>query len=223
MAASSIPMNRHPLHIDIQYEVETFQDFTWSDFPILQHSLIPFQSPCPPPLDLAKLKITKAVMAKTRKTVAKKAQKTSSKTVRFSSVTVQEHAVTVGIHDWCEGPLPITLDWKHTEPKSYDIDDFEGMRNMYGRMPRGRLPKLDYFQRRQRLRSVAGFTERDFVRFERGHSMSIYIELKRTKTITHFPPRCVERVKKPSDEIESDSYSSCSTKSNSYLEYEETS
>ncbi len=114
-------------------------------------------------------------------------RKEPNKHVTFSDVQIREHAITVGDHDWCQGSLPIQLDWQHTMTHSIPIDDFEWLRERQGRTPRGRLPKLDHTQRKRRLRRVAGITEEDLFLLERQHIDSKYIALQCSKTVTLFP------------------------------------
>jgi hypothetical protein len=140
MIATSHQSNpNHALQIDTSYQLECMDCFTWADFPIVQHCLVAIPHPAPRRMEMK---------------------------IMFTSVHVREHAVTVGDHDLCKGGLPITLDWKHSESKSFDIDDFEWRRERVGRMPRGHLPRLDYWQRKHILRHVAGLTERDMTRME---------------------------------------------------------
>lgn len=109
------------------------------------------------------------------------------KQVTFTHVHVREHAITVGDHDWCEGSLPIQLDWQHTPTHVIPVDDFEWRRERQGRTPRGRLPKLDPMQRKRLLRRVAGITEEDLFLLERQHIDSKYIALQRPKIVTLSP------------------------------------
>jgi hypothetical protein len=112
----------------------------------------------------------------------------SRKHVNFSTVHIREHAVTVGNHDWCEGSLPIQLDWQHTGTRSIPLDDFEWQRQRQGRVPRGRLPKLDFAQRKRLLRRVSGIMEEDLLLLERQHIDSKYVTLHRSKTMTMYQP-----------------------------------
>ena len=41
------------------------------------------------------------------------------------------------------------------------IDDYENLRERQGRVPRGRLPKLNHDQRKQLLKQVGGISEED--------------------------------------------------------------
>ena len=87
--------------------------------------------------------------------------------VRFSEVHVREHSLVIGNHPCCRDSLPISLDWVHTDDQCFDIDDFEYSRNMTGgRGERGNLPRMDFWSRRVRLQTVAGMSERDFIREE---------------------------------------------------------
>ena len=110
--------------------------------------------------------------------------------VKFNLIRIREHCITVGDHDWCEGQLPLTLDWKAASKEQiYHIDDYERTRQR-SRMPRGKLPKLDYWQRKSLLRSVAGLTERDMTQLEERRHKKImvnsYADLKRCRTVTRF-------------------------------------
>lgn len=106
--------------------------------------------------------------------------------VTFSKIHIREHSITVGDHDWCEGSLPIQLDWQHTPTHSMDVDDYEWHRQRQGRTPRGRLPKLDPSQRKRLLRRVAGITEEDLFLLERQHIDSKYVTQHCSKTKTFY-------------------------------------
>jgi hypothetical protein len=108
----------------------------------------------------------------------------ASKHVNFSAVHIREHAITVGDHDWCQGSLPIQLDWQYASTRSIPLDDFEWLRQRQGRVPRGRLPKLDFAQRKRLLRRVSGITEEDLLLLERQHIDSKYVTLHLSKTVT---------------------------------------
>mmetsp|Transcript_118741 Transcript_118741/g.332552 ORF Transcript_118741/g.332552 Transcript_118741/m.332552 type:complete len:242 (+) Transcript_118741:93-818(+) len=110
----------------------------------------------------------------------------NKKHVHFSAIHIREHAITVGDHDWCEGSLPIQLDWQHTATRSISLDDFEWQRERQGRTPRGRLPKLDFAQRKRLLRRVSGITEEDLLLLERQHIDSKYVTLHCSKTVTMY-------------------------------------
>ena len=119
---------------------------------------------------------------------AHRASKSRNLEVQFDLIRIREHCLTVGDHDWCEGQLPLSLDWKAAAEQIYHIDDYELARR--DRMPRGRLPKLDYWQRKSLLRRVAGLTELDMMHLEsRRHKTTMincYADLKRSKTVTRF-------------------------------------
>ena len=115
-----------------------------------------------------------------------KTRRRAAKHVGFSAVHIREHAITVGDHDWCEGSLPLELDWKHTPTRSIPLEDYEWQRQRQGRTPRGRLPKLDYQQRKRMLRRVYGITEEDLLLLERQRIDSKYVALHCSKTVTLF-------------------------------------
>ena len=71
--------------------------------------------------------------------------------VHFSMVYVREYAVVVGDHPVCSDYLPLTLDWQHTNEKAHDVDDYESMRLLNGRSERGRIKKLPFWKKRERL------------------------------------------------------------------------
>jgi hypothetical protein len=142
-----------------------------------------------------------AVRPKWRQHAAsKQQQKTHS--VHFSSVHVREHASTVGDHDLCGhgGRLPISLDWTHAAEKIFDLDDYECFRyrGKKQRTPRGRLPKLDYSQRRFRLRHVSRYSNVELDRLEQEQQADKRAieeqqptstkQLRRSRTVTKFPP-----------------------------------
>jgi hypothetical protein len=107
--------------------------------------------------------------------------------VRFDAVHIREHSVTLGDHDWCEGSLAISLDWPHVATsKSMLIDDYESMRERQGRVPRGHLPKLEYWQRKQLLQRVGGMTEVELQameHMEQDYHRYKYSGLPRTMTV----------------------------------------
>lgn len=150
---------------------------SWADFPFVQQSMVPIHLSPPLPasspstLDVTELTITMTPrVPNTLEQYGEIRDHTfhkNKKGVRFTTVTIREHAVTIGEHDWCEGPLALTLDWKHAEPVTWDIDGFEWGRHCVGRMPRGQLVKLDYWQRKQLLQNVFGFTEQELIPWER--------------------------------------------------------
>ena len=111
---------------------------------------------------------------------------TNKKHVSFFAVHIREHALTVGDHEWCEGSLPIQLDWQHAATRSVPLDDFEWQRQRQGRVPRGRLPKVEFAQRKRLLRRVSGITEEDLLLLERQHIDSKYVTLHCSKTVTFY-------------------------------------
>jgi hypothetical protein len=99
LATRSHQSNPNFLQIDISYQLESLDSFSWADFPILQHCLIPIpHPPAPRPMEMKK------VPAKLPEKCPKKLiRKKGSSAVMFTSVHGREHAVTVGDHDLCEG------------------------------------------------------------------------------------------------------------------------
>jgi hypothetical protein len=187
MIATSHQSSPHDLQIDTSYQLESLDSFSWADFPVLQQCLVPIPHPAPRPMAMKKVQQVLAPAKSTGKCPKKAIIKNEgSRAVMFTSVHVREHAVTVGDHDLCEGGLPITLDWKHSESKSFDIDDFEWRRERVGRMPRGHLPRLDYLQRKSILLHVAGLKERDMIRMECHREKARHTNLL-SKTVTLFP------------------------------------
>jgi hypothetical protein len=184
---SIIGYNMHPIPIELPAYTESREQFGWADFPILQCSGDPVDS-SPKTEFLNKAKMPKPVESKSQKSSERKHKNASKslKQVSFSSVHIREHALTVGIHDWCEGDLPITLDWKHAETRSMRVDDFEWIRERQERSPRGRLRKLEYWQRRRILRHVSGIPEEEISNMEQHMIESKYLQLKRSKTVTMF-------------------------------------
>lgn len=71
--------------------------------------------------------------------------------VRFKAALVREHNVTVGDHPACCDCLPMSLDWEHGDDIEYDINDYETMRTSSGRVERGQLEKLNYWERHEIL------------------------------------------------------------------------
>jgi hypothetical protein len=133
---------------------------------------------------------TKPSLRKSHKTRAKSAsRKRGSRNVHFDAVHIREHTVTLGDHEWCEGALAVTLDWPHTsKPKSMLIHDYESMRERQGRVPRGRLPKLEHHQRKQLLQRVGGLSEDEINSHVQQHLQDehAYAGLSRTKTVANL-------------------------------------
>jgi hypothetical protein len=133
---------------------------------------------------------TKLPLRKSHKTRAKScSRKRGSRNVHFDAVHVREHTVTLGDHEWCDGALAVTLDWPHTsEPKSMLIHDYESMRERQGRVPRGRLPKLEHWQRKQLLQRVGGLSEDEINAHVQQHLQDehAYAGLSRTKTVPNL-------------------------------------
>lgn len=128
--------------------------------------------------------------SKTRKTKTKSSSRRRiSRSVHFDTVHIREHTVTLGDQEWCEGALAVTLDWPHsTEPKSMLIQDYESMRERQGRVPRGRLPKLEHWQRKQLLQRVGGLAEDEIDAHIQKHVQdeSAYSGLSQTKTVPNL-------------------------------------
>jgi hypothetical protein len=76
-------------------------------------------------------------------------------------VSIQEHKLILGDNPYCNG-YPITLDWKHTEPRVVDVNDHADS-NEHGRDP---LQPLDAKDRLQRLQQM-GYTRHDILTQER--------------------------------------------------------
>jgi hypothetical protein len=167
--------------IRIELSVESHHEFGWADFPLFEPS-----HDYSNPYSQIEMEQTYSLKAKAQSSSTTRTKRT--RRVNFASVQIREHAITVGDHDWCEGSLPITLDWKHAKTKSMSIDDHEWMRDRQGRTPRGRLHKLEYWQRKQLLRRVSGITEQHLANMEKQKKVeSMYVKLKRSKTVTIFP------------------------------------
>jgi hypothetical protein len=194
------------IHIAIAPCVEPFDEFGWENYPLLLHHSIPIPSTASltqsTPLSMLGVRSYGTVLSFGKDhsssvpvRITKPATRTSSttttallsKSVHFDCVKVREHSLTVGDHDWCEGRLPLCLDWKHTPEISYNLDWYEHERMLQGRTPRGRLPRLNYYQRKSRLRCVAGLSERDMERFERGRvRYPILGSIRKSQTIAMF-------------------------------------
>jgi hypothetical protein len=134
-------------------------------------------------------KTSNAQVRTTNTTILRKRPSNNKNTRRicFDSVHIREHSVTLGDHDWCEGTLAVTLDWPHVAtPKSMPITDYESMRQRQGRVPRGCLPKLEHWQRKQLLLRVGGMNEEvveNIESVEHDHHHHSYSGLPRTKTV----------------------------------------
>jgi hypothetical protein len=78
--------------------------------------------------------------------------------VRFDNARVRVHGMTLGDHPVCCDPLPLTLDWCHSDEIVYDINDYESMRKFNGRGERGNVPRLSYWKRRNILQEAGLFS-----------------------------------------------------------------
>mmetsp|Transcript_13395 Transcript_13395/g.25191 ORF Transcript_13395/g.25191 Transcript_13395/m.25191 type:complete len:258 (-) Transcript_13395:60-833(-) len=186
---SSLPT----IHVTITTGETTFG---WSDFPLLaQNSLYDMEkleeSSSAKKRKSGSIEMMESLSLKAHATSQRKHSHKQARHVRFDSVHIREHSVTIGDHDWCSGTLPVSLDWPHAPSvRSIAIDDYENVRERQGRTPRGRLPKLEHWQRKQLLHRVGGISEEDlkFVEYmEQGKEPSKYVRLQRTKTVTLFP------------------------------------
>jgi len=84
------------------------------------------------------------------------------KTVSFNKdLEIRQHALTIGDHPLCRDSLPISLAWEHGDTMLMDLDGFEAQRQGL-RRSRSEM-KLSYFERKNMLRNVSGFTEADMI------------------------------------------------------------
>jgi hypothetical protein len=167
--------------IRIELPVESHHEFGWADFPLFEPT-----HQYSDPLSHIEMEKPESLKAKAQSSSTTRTKRT--RRITFASVQIREHAITVGDHDWCEGALPLTLDWKHAKTRSISIDDYEWMRDRQGRTPRGRLHKLEYWQRKQLLHRVSGITEQHLANMEKQKKVeSMYVKLKRSQTVTMFP------------------------------------
>jgi hypothetical protein len=195
------PTNYHRHEVNV---CTTNVKLGWSDFPCVYvdppkfkcHEVEMIESTTLPIHQHHETSLThKRMMTKTHilttAATTKKQRHGRPKKVQFNSVHIREHSITIGDHDWCDGTLPLTLDWSHAESiKSMRIDDYENLRERQGRAPRGRLPRLDYWHRKQLLQRVGGISKEDIELLEymeQGKVPSKYIRLQRTRTVTVFP------------------------------------
>lgn len=118
------------------------------------------------------------------------AKSKTPKHVSFGFVHVREHALTVGDHEWCDGDsLPITLDWRHAQPRSIGVDDYEWIKQRQGRTPRGRLMKLDDRKRKYLLRKVSGVSAEfieDMIEIRKEYSLQ-RMRQRYSKIVTKYP------------------------------------
>ena len=179
---------------------EKFDQVGWENIPvvIVNDSLSATPIPLPPSQVASQSGLSSSLQATTpQKKTSKKKKK---KKVQFITVQVREHALTVGEHDWCDGRLPLSLDWRHARSNVYHVDYYESLRDRKGRLPKGQLRKLDYYQRQQRLRRVSGYTTHELEvleqqaaqRFQqqqkqqRGSDNQQQNLLRKSKTVTFF-------------------------------------
>lgn len=173
--------------------------FSWSDFPLLTEEFVyvdSYRKQGKAALRHMESSASKTELSPQRpfhvtkksKTVGSIPSRKSTKKVRFDAVHIREHSITLGDHEWCEDSLPITLDWPHSaQSKSMFVSAYEQLRERQGRVPRGRLPKLEHWQRKQLLKRVGCMTEEELQQIEEesanqnGHCH--YKGLSRTKTV----------------------------------------
>lgn len=83
---------------------------------------------------------------------------TKNRVVSFGTVQIQEHQLILGDNPFSDG-YPISLDWKHADPKIIPVDDYEEHHSVD-------LEKLDIFDRQLRLQKM-GYRKTDLQSQER--------------------------------------------------------
>ena len=86
--------------------------------------------------------------------------------VRFHSVELKEYAVTLGDHPMCK-VLPLTLDWSHSTPVEFTINDYEASRKAKFEL------HMDVRDRFERLTLVSGMSENMVARLEQTRRRSL--------------------------------------------------
>uniref|UniRef100_A0A6S9ADH0 Uncharacterized protein n=1 Tax=Ditylum brightwellii TaxID=49249 RepID=A0A6S9ADH0_9STRA len=146
--------------------------FDWSDFPLIGECLSDDEMmvtveqskahtvPAEPVHRLSSIGSTQP---------CEKQRNRKAKSVSFSAIKIREHSVVIGDHP-CSSGLALSLGWEHApEDLVVDLDDFEHIREYHRR--HGSEMRMTYFQRKNLLKRVAGLTETDIVRAERGQMM----------------------------------------------------
>ena len=104
-------------------------------------------------------------------------QQKKKKNVSFSNfLEIRQHSVTVGDHPCCEA-LPLCLSWEHATADKIAFDDYESVRAKH-RRPSREL-RLSYDERKNILRSIAGFSEEELT-----HA---HAESRQEFTLHHVP------------------------------------
>jgi len=85
--------------------------------------------------------------------------------VSFTSIDVREYNVVLGDHDFPEDGLPLSLGWDYVEHTSIQVDDYEELRRYP--FPNRRPQKLGYYERKNRLKRVSGYSESELRHMER--------------------------------------------------------
>jgi len=174
--------SRLPLFIERPAPEESKAPMGWLDFPAVSNDA-EVDSFVFPEVRKSLEHVVQRIAVPTTST-SKNSEQRSARRVRFGSVHIREHAITVGEHDWCDGRLPLTLDWKHAASRSMNIEDYECIRE---RSQRGHLYRLDYWHRKRLLIKVSDFKEEELDEIENQQSSSedtSSIRLRRSRTVS---------------------------------------
>lgn len=162
------------------------QSFAWSDFPLVRQydtEAIAFvdQQPTQDLMSTTCCEIRQPALLSHASSMAFSSSSSSSsasisssmeppttkpqkKSVSFApALEVCEYSIVVAKHPFCRDPLGLSLGWEHTEPMQYDLDQYEKDRSAYRRQ--GDHLRLNYWERKNLLKRVGGYTEADFRNF----------------------------------------------------------
>lgn len=125
------PMQDHV--VVIEHRAQEVDCFGWGDFPAVTTGPIMFASslPCGSPFlvedasmdsSTSSYDMDTSAAAESFESLTKRNEQ--RRQVRFNAVQVREHALIIGDHPWPD-EYPLSLDWKHTSPMHYDVDEYE--------------------------------------------------------------------------------------------------
>lgn len=87
------------------------------------------------------------------------------KSVRFNKVEIREYGLGAGDHPDCTDGVPLTLAWEYVQKSAIDVNRYETKRIPHRRHVEDLI--LSKKERREKLSSVAGLSDRTIFRVER--------------------------------------------------------
>eukprot|EP00566_Odontella_aurita_P026193 CAMPEP_0113578294 /NCGR_PEP_ID=MMETSP0015_2-20120614/29393_1 /TAXON_ID=2838 /ORGANISM="Odontella" /LENGTH=174 /DNA_ID=CAMNT_0000482067 /DNA_START=215 /DNA_END=739 /DNA_ORIENTATION=- /assembly_acc=CAM_ASM_000160 len=90
--------------------------------------------------------------------------KREGKSVSFSDLEIREHSIIIGDHPFSSS-LPVSLGWEHSQETTIiDIETYEQGHAAYRR--HGSDIRMSYFERKNRLKTIGGFSESAILKAE---------------------------------------------------------